>query len=349
MAAGYQIVGERGGGWPPRAAGDAGHARAIAAPKTKRPRRFLSEAVVPAGLPIRLGLRTLSVNGIGTVSDIRTDPRGLSQREAENLERARWDCFVVSRCPVMSRSPRDRCPRDTSSKRELSRLPLDCRGEASLCGGHGPGPVARRRRREHRVRGPTRRRVRRIDEAADVLAVTLLGMARAKHRAERRGEPWPPPEPPRSSGLIEKSKGPPRRVFRELEARDELVSNVLLEMTWRRSLGSSPRAGSGRGWCSSTGALSSASRCLTSTATRGAARRRGPVDVPAAEARQRARRVHRAARVRGGGRPHLRGQRDAVVRRGGRLRAPQAHDTARGRASSPGHHRRAPQTPSSSS
>ncbi len=77
---------------------------------------------------------------------------------------------------------------------------------------------------------------RRIDEVASVLAETLLGMWRAKHRAERRGEPWPPPEPPkpepRSSGLIEKAKGPPRRVFRELEARDELVANMLLEMTW---------------------------------------------------------------------------------------------------------------------
>jgi hypothetical protein len=77
---------------------------------------------------------------------------------------------------------------------------------------------------------------RRIDEVAGVLAETLLGMWRAKHRAERRGEPWPPPEPPkpkppRTSGLIEKPKGPPRRVFRELEARDELVANMLLEMT----------------------------------------------------------------------------------------------------------------------
>jgi GNAT superfamily N-acetyltransferase len=78
---------------------------------------------------------------------------------------------------------------------------------------------------------------RRIDEAADVLAETLLGMWRAKHRAERRGEPWPPPEPPkpealRSSGQSEKPKAPPRRVFRELEARDEPVANMLLEMTW---------------------------------------------------------------------------------------------------------------------
>jgi GNAT superfamily N-acetyltransferase len=80
---------------------------------------------------------------------------------------------------------------------------------------------------------------RRIDEAADVLAVTLLAMWRARYRAERRGdgEAWPPPEPRKPeatdiSGLLEKPKGPPRRVFRELEARDELVANVLLEMTW---------------------------------------------------------------------------------------------------------------------
>ena len=78
---------------------------------------------------------------------------------------------------------------------------------------------------------------RRIDEVAGVLAETLLGMWRAKYRAERRGETWPPPEPPKpeappSSGLSEKPKGPPRRVFRELEARDELIANVLLEMTW---------------------------------------------------------------------------------------------------------------------
>jgi GNAT superfamily N-acetyltransferase len=61
-------------------------------------------------------------------------------------------------------------------------------------------------------------------------------MWRAKHRAERRGEAWPPPEPPkpepRSSVLSDRPKGPPRRVFRELEARDELVANMLLEMTW---------------------------------------------------------------------------------------------------------------------
>jgi GNAT superfamily N-acetyltransferase len=78
---------------------------------------------------------------------------------------------------------------------------------------------------------------RRIDEVAGVLAETLLGMWRAKHRTERRGEPWPPPEPPkpeapRSAALIEKPKGPPRRVFRELEARDEPVAHMLLEMTW---------------------------------------------------------------------------------------------------------------------
>ena len=78
---------------------------------------------------------------------------------------------------------------------------------------------------------------RRMDEVAGVLAETLLGMWRAKYRAERRGEPWPPPEPPKpappfTSRQIEKTKGPPRRVFRELEARDELVANMLLEMTW---------------------------------------------------------------------------------------------------------------------
>lgn len=38
---------------------------------------------------------------------------------------------------------------------------------------------------------------RRIDEVAGVLAHTLLGMWRAKHRAERSGEAWPPPEPPK--------------------------------------------------------------------------------------------------------------------------------------------------------
>ena len=36
--------------------------------------------------------------------------------------------------------------------------------------------------------------LRRIDEAADVLAVTLLRMWRAKHRAEQRAAGWPPPE-----------------------------------------------------------------------------------------------------------------------------------------------------------
>jgi hypothetical protein len=38
---------------------------------------------------------------------------------------------------------------------------------------------------------------RRIDEVAGVLAEPLLGMWRAKHRAERRRELWPPPEPPK--------------------------------------------------------------------------------------------------------------------------------------------------------
>jgi GNAT superfamily N-acetyltransferase len=76
---------------------------------------------------------------------------------------------------------------------------------------------------------------RRIDEVAGVLAETLLGMWRAKYRAERRGEPWPPPEPPkpepRSSVLSDKPKAP-RRAFRELAHGDEPVANVLLQTTW---------------------------------------------------------------------------------------------------------------------
>jgi GNAT superfamily N-acetyltransferase len=76
---------------------------------------------------------------------------------------------------------------------------------------------------------------RRIDEVAGVLAETLLGMWRAKHRAERRGEPWPPPEPPkpesRNSVLRDRPKAP-RRIFRELDAGGELVASVLLEPTW---------------------------------------------------------------------------------------------------------------------
>lgn len=76
---------------------------------------------------------------------------------------------------------------------------------------------------------------RRMDEVAGVLAETLLGMWRAKHRAERRGEPWPPPEPPRpeprSSVLSDKPKAL-RRAFRELAPGDEPVANVLLQTTW---------------------------------------------------------------------------------------------------------------------
>src|SRR5690606_35999021 len=72
-------------------------------------------------------------------------------------------------------------------------------------------------------------------EVAGVLAETLLGMWRAKYRAERRGEPWPPPEPPkpapRNSVLSDKPKAL-RRAFRELAPGDEPVANVLLEMTW---------------------------------------------------------------------------------------------------------------------
>ena len=77
---------------------------------------------------------------------------------------------------------------------------------------------------------------RRIDEVAGVLAETLLGMWRAKHRAERRGEAWPPPEPPkpeppRRSVLSDRPKAP-RRAFRELAPGDEPVANVLLQATW---------------------------------------------------------------------------------------------------------------------
>src|SRR5690606_16575952 len=77
---------------------------------------------------------------------------------------------------------------------------------------------------------------RRIDEGAGVLAETLLGMWRAKHRAERRGEPWPPPEPPkpaptRRSVLSDRPKAL-RRAFRELAPGDEPVANVLLQATW---------------------------------------------------------------------------------------------------------------------
>ncbi len=77
---------------------------------------------------------------------------------------------------------------------------------------------------------------RRMDEVAGVLAETLLGMWRARHRAERRGEPWPPPEPPkpealRRSVLSDKPKTL-RRAFRELAPGDEPVANVLLQTTW---------------------------------------------------------------------------------------------------------------------
>jgi GNAT superfamily N-acetyltransferase len=77
---------------------------------------------------------------------------------------------------------------------------------------------------------------RRIDEVAGVLAETLLGMWRAKHRAERRGEPWPPPEPPkkpepRNSVLSDEPKAL-RRAFRDLAPGDEPTANVLLQATW---------------------------------------------------------------------------------------------------------------------
>lgn len=77
---------------------------------------------------------------------------------------------------------------------------------------------------------------RRIDEVAGVLAETLLGMWRARHRAERRGEPWPPPEPPkkpepRNSVLSDEPKAL-RRAFRDLAPGDEPTANVLLRATW---------------------------------------------------------------------------------------------------------------------
>lgn len=77
---------------------------------------------------------------------------------------------------------------------------------------------------------------RRIDEVAGVLAETLLGMWRAKHRAERCGEPWPPPEPPkkpepRNSVLSDEPKAL-RRAFRDLAPGDEPTANVLLQATW---------------------------------------------------------------------------------------------------------------------
>lgn len=74
----------------------------------------------------------------------------------------------------------------------------------------------------------------RIDVAAQVIGETLLGMWRSKHRAERRGQAWPPPEEPKLElpRLRNKPPGPPRRIFREAESGHELVVNVLLESTW---------------------------------------------------------------------------------------------------------------------
>jgi GNAT superfamily N-acetyltransferase len=79
---------------------------------------------------------------------------------------------------------------------------------------------------------------RRRDEAADVIAETLLAMWRRKRRAELAGQPWPPPEPPkpapiRSPGVIHlEALGPPRRVFRRPEEPDKKVLRKLLEETW---------------------------------------------------------------------------------------------------------------------
>ncbi len=61
-------------------------------------------------LRIRRRLRMLSVNGIGTDSDVRTDPRRRSRCDSENLRRERWDRFADSLCPILSPSPRDRVP-----------------------------------------------------------------------------------------------------------------------------------------------------------------------------------------------------------------------------------------------
>lgn len=60
----------------------------------------------------------------------------------------------------------------------------------------------------------------RMTEAVEVLAETLLGRWRSKHRAELRGQAWPPPEepkpePPRRTALTDKPLGPPRRIFRD--------------------------------------------------------------------------------------------------------------------------------------
>ena len=61
-------------------------------------------------LRVRRSLQTLSVNGFGTDSDVRTDPRRRSRCDSENLRRERWDRFAASHCPIVSPSPRGRVP-----------------------------------------------------------------------------------------------------------------------------------------------------------------------------------------------------------------------------------------------
>jgi len=61
-------------------------------------------------LRVRRSVRTLSVNGFGTDSDVRTDPRRRSHCDSENLRRECWDRFAASRCPIVSPSPWDRVP-----------------------------------------------------------------------------------------------------------------------------------------------------------------------------------------------------------------------------------------------
>jgi DNA invertase Pin-like site-specific DNA recombinase len=67
-------------------------------------------------------LRTLSVNGFGTDSDVRTDPRRRSRCDSENLPRERWDRFADSLCPIAVRRLGIGCPWDTLSEGEASRL-----------------------------------------------------------------------------------------------------------------------------------------------------------------------------------------------------------------------------------
>lgn len=73
---------------------------------------FMRRPLVNGDLQLRerRTLRTLSVNGIGTDSYLRTDPRRRSRCDSENLRRERWDRFAASHCPIVSPPPRDRVP-----------------------------------------------------------------------------------------------------------------------------------------------------------------------------------------------------------------------------------------------